>query len=171
MSEHTDNLNPNERAEADRQAVAEVIEKARIAMVTTIDADGSLVSRPLALPDRTFDGTLYFFVPDSSDKADQVRQNPAVNVAIESHGNYLSIAGTGSISKDQTLIDELWNAPVEAWFAGGREDPAVALLAVRAESAELQSIDTPRALALVKYAKAMITDDQPDVGDSTRVEL
>lgn len=171
MSEQNDNLTTEERAEADRQAVAEVIEKAHIAMVTTVDEEGSLVSRPLALQDRDFDGELYFFIPDPSDKADQVRENPAVNVAIESHGNYLSIAGSGSITKDQALIEEFWNAQAAAWFEGGRDDPAVALFAVHAESAELQSTDSPRALAMVKYAKAMIGKDQPDVGDTTRVEL
>lgn len=171
MSEQKENLTADERTQADRQAIAEVIEKARIAMVTTIDEEGSLVSRPLALQDRDFDGDLYFFVPDPSDKTRQVRQNDAVNVAIESHGNYLSIAGSGSITKEQTLIEELWNTHAEAWFDGGRDDPLVALLKVHAESAELQSTDGPLVLAMAKYAKAMVTKDEPDVGDATRVEL
>ncbi|QGN33258.1 pyridoxamine 5'-phosphate oxidase family protein [Microlunatus sp. Gsoil 973] len=171
MSDQNENLTPDERAEADRQAVAEVIENARIAVVTTIEADGSLVSRPLALQQRRFDGDLYFFTPDPTDKTEQVRNNPATNVAIESRGNYLSIAGSASITKDPALIDELWNTAAEAWFESGRDDPAVALLKVHAESAELQAIDTPRPIAAVKYLKAAVTGTQPDVGDATRVEM
>lgn len=171
MSEQGDNLTADERTEADRQAVAEVVEKAQIAVVTTIGDGGSLVSRPLALQVRDFDAELYFFTPDSSDLAEQVRENTAVNVAIESHGNYLSIAGSGSITKDQALIEKFWNVHAEAWFDEGRDDSGVALLKVDAQSAELQSTDGPGPLALVKYAKAMVTKDQPDVGDTTRVEL
>jgi general stress protein 26 len=171
MTDQDENLTPDERAEADRQAVAEVIEKGRIALVTTVDLDGSLVCRPLALQQRTFDGDLYFFTPDPSDKTEQVRRNPATNVAIEARGNYLSVAGSGSIVKDPALIDELWNGAAQAWFEGGRDDPAVALLKVHAESAELQSVDTPRVVAAVKYVKAAITNQQPDVGDATRVEF
>lgn len=148
-----------------------MIGKGRIALVTTLADDGSLVSRPLAMVQRSFDGDLYFFTPDPSDKTEQVRRNPAVNVAIESRGDYLSIAGSATISKDRALIDELWNAGAEAWFEGGRNDAAVALIAVHAESAELQSTDSPKIIAMAKYAKAIITKDQPDVGDSTRLDL
>lgn len=171
MSQQGDNLTADERTEADRQAVAEVIEKAHIAVVTTVGDAGALVSRPLGVQGRDFDGDLYFLVPDSSDLAGQVRQNPAVNVAIESHGNYLSVAGSGSISQDQALIDKFWNVHAEAWFDEGRDDSGVALLKVDAQSAELQSTDGPRPLALVKYAKAVVAEEQPDVGDTTRVEF
>ncbi|HEY9294412.1 MAG TPA: pyridoxamine 5'-phosphate oxidase family protein [Microlunatus sp.] len=164
-------LTAGERTEADRQAVAEVIEKAHIAVLTTIDQDGALVSRPLGLQRRSFDGDLYFFTPDPSDKTEQVRSKPAVNVAIEGHGNYLSVAGTGSIIRDPALIDEFWNSHAAAWFDRGRDDPAVALLKVHVESAELQSVDSPRVVAAVKYAKAAVTKNRPDVGDSTRVEF
>jgi general stress protein 26 len=166
-----ESLNTDERVEADKQAIAEVVERARIAIVTTIADDGSLVSRPLAVQSRAFDGDLYFFSPDPSDKTDQVRRNPAVNVAIESRGDYLSIAGTATITKDRALIDDLWNAGAQAWFERGQDDPSVALIKVQAESAELQSTDTPKIIAMAKYAKAMITKDQPAVGDKTRVDL
>lgn len=77
----------------------------------------------------------------------------------------------GSITKDQDLIEEFWSTHAEAWFDGGRDDPAVAMLRVYAESAELQSTDNPKAVAMVKYAKSMVTKERPDVGDATRVEF
>ena len=171
MSESTEDLTAAERAEADRQAVSEVIENSHVAVVTTIDADGALVSRPLGLLQRDFDGYLYFFVPDPSEKTEQVRAKPATNVAIENRGNYLSIAGSGSIVKDPELIDEFWNSHAAAWFEGGRDDPAVALLKIEAVSAELLSLDSPRIVAAVKYAKAAVTKGQPDLGDRTRVDF
>lgn len=171
MTGQDSELTTDERKSADRQAIADVVEKARIAVVTTISDNGSLVSRPMALQERRFDDDLYFFTPDPSDKTDQVRGNPAVNVAIHAAGSYLSLAGSASVSKDPNLIDELWDAGAAAWFDGGRDDPAVALLVVSADTAELQSIDGPRIVTLAKYAKALITKERPEVGDATRVDL
>ncbi len=151
--------------------MADVLAKSRIAMVTTIDAGGALLSRPLAVLDRPFDGDLYFFTQDPSGKTQQVRDEDQVNVAAEGNGNYVSIAGTASISKDQTLIDELWNVHAAAWFEGGREDPTVALLKVHADSAEVWATDDLKIVSAVKYAKALLTQEQPDVGESTKLEL
>ena len=63
MSDNNENLNAPEQQDADRQAVAEVVEKARIALVTSVQESGALVSRPLAVQERDFDGELYFFTP------------------------------------------------------------------------------------------------------------
>ncbi|MFB9376247.1 pyridoxamine 5'-phosphate oxidase family protein [Kineococcus gynurae] len=153
------------------KAVVDVLSKARFATVTTADADGSLLSRPMALLDKEFDGNLYFFTQDPSDKTAQVRAESHVNVAAEGGGNYVSIAGHASISKDPALIDELWNRHAEAWFDQGREDPSVALLVVDADSAEVWTTENLKVVAAVKYAKAILTGGQPDVGDSARVEL
>lgn len=90
---------------------------------------------------------------------------------IESRGNYLSIAGSASITKESTLIDQLWNAGAQAWFDGGKDDPWVALIKAHAESAELQSSDSPKVLAIAKYAKAMVTKEAPAVGDTSRLDL
>lgn len=164
-------LTDNERAEADRQAVADVIEGAHVAVVTTIAEDGSLVSRPLALLGRPFDGELHFLVPDPSDKTEQVKARDQVNIAIQHAGSHLSIAGTATVTKDQAVIDEVWNPAAEAWFDQGRQDPAVAVLRVVANSAELIALDSSGPVRALKYARAMLTKEQPDVGDATRVKL
>lgn len=153
------------------QQVGELISKARFAFVTTIGPDGRLLSRPLAVLDREFDGDLYFFTAEPSSKTDQVTADQHVNASMQSGDNFLSIAGTASVTRDQTLIDELWSPAASAWFEQGREDPAVALLKVRAESAEYWTVDSPKPVALIKYAKAIITGEQPDVGSSRSVDL
>jgi Pyridoxamine 5'-phosphate oxidase like len=47
-----------------------------------------------------------------------VRINDQVNVAMQIGNDFLSIAGTATVSRDQTMIDELWNRYAEAWFEG-----------------------------------------------------
>ena len=152
--------------------IARLVDKARIAHVTTQTEDGRLVSRPLAVTDRPFDGELYFFTQDPSSKTDQVRVNDQVNVALQvGQDGFLSIAGTASVSKDQTIIDELWNKYAEAWFEDGREDSTVALLKVHADSAEYWTVNDPKVVVMLKYAKAIVTRDQPDIADNESVQL
>lgn len=155
----------------DRTKVAELIKKARVALVTTVGREGRLVSRPLAVLDRPFDGELYFFTADPSEKSTQVALHDQVNVALEAGGAYLSLSGTASITRDAALIDELWNPHAEAWFDHGRDDPAVALLHVHAESAEFWADDNPRAITLIKYAKGLITGERPKLEPSHEVNL
>jgi len=155
----------------DFERVGELIAKARFAFVTTSATDGRLLSRPLAIQEREFDGDLYFFTMAPSAKTEQVAADSQVNVSLQSGDDYLSIAGTASVSRDQGLIDELWNAHAAAWFEQGREDPSVALLKVHAESAEYWTMDSPKPVALLKYAKAIITGEQPDVATNRSVEL
>ena len=155
---------------AEFEQVGKLISKARFAFVTT-NADGRLLSRPLAIQEREFDGDLYFFTEDPSPKTEQVVTDPQVNVSLQSGDNYLSIAGTASVTRDAALIDELWNPYAEAWFEQGREDPAVALLKVHADSAEYWTVDSPKPVALIKYAKAIIKGEKPDVATNESVDL
>ncbi|MFT3834969.1 MAG: pyridoxamine 5'-phosphate oxidase family protein [Micropruina sp.] len=153
------------------EQVGKLISKARFAFVTTSTSDGRLLSRPLAIQERDFDGDLYFFTEDPSPKTEQVSADSHVNVSLQSGDNYLSIAGTASVTRDAALIDELWNPYAEAWFEQGRDDPAVALLKVHADSAEYWTVDSPKPIALIKYAKAMITGERPDVATNVSVDL
>ena len=158
-------------ADDDVARVAELIDNARIVWLTTVDTGGALQSRPLAMLDRPFDGDLYFFTADSSTKSGQLAADEQVNVAFQTGRSYVSLCGRGSLVRDRQLIDELWNVQAEAWFDDGKDDPAVALLRVHADSAEYWELDTPRPLALVRYARAVATGRPPEVGHSTEVEL
>ena len=53
----------------DVRRLAELIKDARFAMLTTVAPDGSLRSRPMATQEVEFDGDLWFFAYDDSDKA------------------------------------------------------------------------------------------------------
>ena len=153
------------------EQVGKLISKARFAFVTTSASDGRLLSRPLAVLERDFDGDLYFFTMDPSPKTDQVSADSHVNASMQCGDDYLSIAGTATVTRDPAMIDDLWNPYAEAWFEQGRDDPSVALLKVHADSAEYWTMDSPKPVSLIKYAKAIITGEQPGVATNKTVEL
>jgi general stress protein 26 len=153
------------------QELRKILDKADIAILTTTNAQGQLVSRPLAIHGKDFDGDLWFFTEDPSPKADEIRANPQVNVSVSTGKGYLSIAGTASLTRDQAKIDELWGPTVSAWFENGRDDPAVALIKVDADTAEYWSMDAPRVVSAVKMVKGLVTGSKPDSGKNEVIDL
>jgi general stress protein 26 len=153
------------------ELIQRILSATRVASVTTRTASGELHSRPLAVIDRPFDGTVWFFTQDPSSKTSDVESDRHVNVAYSDGKEYLSLAGTASVSRDPAMIDELWNPFAEAWFENGREDPTVALLRVDASSAEYWHNDKPAVARVIEVVKSLVTKRQPDVGETGTVEL
>ncbi|WP_139977313.1 pyridoxamine 5'-phosphate oxidase family protein [Nocardioides litoris] len=143
--------------------VAELVDAARICMLTTMTADGRHVSRPMALQDVEFDGDLWFFAYADSDKAHQVQANPQVNVAFsdDKHQAWTSVSGTASLVTDRAKMEELWAAPLEVWFPDGLDTDGITLVKVHAETAEWWEASGSRAKRLVGAVRAAVTGD-PD---------
>lgn len=165
----------NDTEQADRQAREEIVVNQTIRADDTIRPTfGSLLPSDgsgVCLRNRSFDGDLYFFTPDQSDKAWQLADHEQVNVACTSDSDFVSLSGRGRIVHDSELIDQMWNVGAQAWFEQGKDDPQLALAKVTVESAEYWTKDSSRPAALVKYAKAAVSKDQPDVGRNAEVEL
>jgi general stress protein 26 len=155
-----------------RAAISDIVHGARTALLTTVSEDGQLHARPLAVQDKSFHGSLRFLVQDGSEKVEDIARNPHVNVAIESQGGYLSIAGTATVSEDRTVIDELWSPFAEAWFPDGRDDPSIRLLTVEGVSVEYWTQDTGPVGSLVQTLKAALGhQSQPDLGSHGTLEV
>ena len=153
------------------ETIRTIIDAAKVAVLTTTSEQGELHSRPLAVLADEFEGSLWFFTADPSPKSADIARNPQVNVAYADDKGYLSIAGTASIERNQTRIDQLWTPMAEAWFENGKDDPSVALLRVDARSAEYWSTDKPGIVRAFEIAKAIVTKTQPDVGENRTVAL
>jgi general stress protein 26 len=151
--------------------LAELLKKFRIAMLTTVDAEGALTSRPMAVQEAEFDGDLWFFAQRDSTQVGQLRRNSEVGVALSSNSAWVSISGTAEVVDDPAKAKQLWNSAVEAWFPDGPEDPNVLLLKVHADGAEYWDSPGSRVTTLLTYAKAKLTGKRPDVGENERVEL
>jgi general stress protein 26 len=159
-------------SEDELDTIRSIMKDARFATVTTHSNDGELYSRPLAVLNADeFDGTVYFFTQDPSPKTEDVAHDPHVNVAYADGASHVSLSGTASVTRDAGLIDKFWNPWAESWFDNGRDDPTVALLKVDATSIEYWHVDKPAVVRAVEVAKALITKQAPDVGESKTVEL
>ena len=157
----------------DTQKVAGLIRGSKLAMLTTMTPDGTLTSRPMALQEADFDGSLWFFTEHSSRKVTHITAHPQVNVTVSApvSATWVSLTGTATEVDDPARKRKLWNAGVEAWFPDGSDDPNIRLLKVEASSAEYWDSPGGRLATLISFAKAKITGEKYSGGENETVTM
>jgi general stress protein 26 len=149
----------------DEHDVWSVIQKQRIAMLTTEDEEGLLASRPMACLARPEEGKIYF-VTRTDAKVGEIGGSAKVNLGFsDTHKNtYLSVAGTARTSQDRQKLAELWSMFVEAWLPQGPDAPDVALVEVEPVKAKLWDSTSSALIYTGKVLKAVATQTPPDGG-------
>lgn len=166
----TDKATRNEQIEH----LAELIDDIHVCMLTTIDDDGKPWSRPMGVAEVEFDGDLWFFTRDDSEKVTHIRHRPGVGVAFAkpSDQEYVTMAGRASVVDDRQKAEELWSEPLRTWFPDGLDDPHLRLLKVEVERAEYWDSPSSFVVYALGYAKARLTGETPDdLGDHEKVDL
>ncbi|MBA8816838.1 general stress protein 26 [Microbacterium halimionae] len=150
----------------DQKTLAKLIDGFRFAMLTSVQADGSLVAHPLTVQESEFDGDLWFIVAKDSPVASHLHINSQAGVSLSSKDTWVSLTGTATLVDDDAKLKELWTSSTEAWFPGGPEDPNITLLKFNAEGAEYW---TSEGSSIVRAAK-LLAGTRPD-GTNEKVEL
>ena len=160
-------------AQDDIQKLGELIEDIQITMLTTVDEDGSLRSRPMSTQQIEFDGDLWFFTSASAAKVHEVQRNHQVNLAYANPDDqrYVSVSGTSELVRDRAKITELWNPIYQAWFPAGLDDPDLALLKVQVEKAEYWESPSSKVVQLIGFVKAVATGKPYEGGKNEKIEL
>ena len=164
----TNNTEDNENLEVIKKHIHGI----RFAMLTNVQPDGSLTSKPMTTQEVDFDGNVWFFA--NRDSLEQLeRQNANVNVAYSDPGRsvYVSMSGVAEVINDRNKIQELWNPVVEAYFPGGPEDPQVGLLCVQVTQAEYWDAPSSRIVRLFNLVKSVITGKAEDAGHHEKIVL
>jgi len=120
----------------DLQAVAKLLAKLDICMLTTHAEDGTLHGRPMSNNgDVEFDGDSWFFARADSRKIGEIEATPAVELAFidTANGVWVNVEGQASVVRDDVERKrQLWHDDLERWFQDGPEDPEVVLIKVEA---------------------------------------
>ncbi|MCF6377736.1 pyridoxamine 5'-phosphate oxidase family protein [Nocardioides KLBMP 9356] len=154
----------------DRGTVAEIMKETRIAVLTYVSIEGSLVSTPMGMQDFEDPATTWFITERSSDKVRAIEADPRVNVSYSSKAGWVSLSGTAHVSDDRAKLQELWDASAGAFMSGGPEDPDNVLLRIEGDTAEYWE-NPGKVAAAVQMAKGLVTDSELDLGDNDTVQL
>ncbi len=155
---------------AEQEKVRALIKDSRIAMLTTLDPQGRIVSQPMATQDVEPDSDLWFIAERSSEKVANIERDPRVNVSYSSSDSWVSVTGTAEVVNDVAKLEELWNTFTDAWMQGGPENPENVLVRVSADSAEYWDSPGSKVTQVLNLVKAKVTGERFE-GDNRTVDL
>ena len=160
------NVNP------EMQKIADKIKDIKTAMLVTLEDDGCLRSRPMQTL-QINGNDLLFLTGYQSGVSHEIAHDSHVNVsyADESKKVFASLSGKATVSKDQALIDELWQEPFRAWFPKGKEDPNIAVLRVQVDHGEYWDTPSGPVVHVIGYVKSILTGERAKPGDHEKINL
>lgn len=141
-------MNIETQETADLNQLASLIDGMSIAMLSGVERDGSLVSRPMTPLEMDADGALWFFTDARSEKTERLIP---LNLSFsdESHSIYVSISGHGEVVRDREHVKRLWTPYAKPWFLEGPESQHLVLLKFVPHTADYWDAPHSKMLRLV----------------------
>lgn len=156
------------------QKLREMVKDIDFCMLTTMDENGGLHSRPMsANGEIDLNGDLWFFTGVSSHKVSEVANWPKVNVSFADPKDqrYISITGVAHLVRNRKKIEELWKPEFKMWFPEGKHDPEVALLRISLEKAEYWDSPSSTVSYALSSVSSLVTGKQPDFGENKKLNF
>lgn len=151
------------------ETIKELIEGIDTCVIATHTPDGGIVSRPMAVQDRDFDGDLWFMTSRDSDLVEQITADAQVNVTFVGRGTWVSLRGRAELVEDPQRKEELADALTSAFLQADPKSPEAALIQVNTEAGEYWSSEGAK--TMFSMIKARVTGERPDAGKNDTVEL
>ncbi|WP_312676297.1 pyridoxamine 5'-phosphate oxidase family protein [Microbacterium sp.] len=144
--------------------VKELVEDIDFTMLTTADAAGNLVSRPMSTREMDENGDIWFFTSDDTKKVDEVEADHDVGLSyLDAKGmRFVSVAGTARVVHDRAKMEQLYTSSLDIWFEDGLETPGIALLKVTPHETEFWEPAHGKIVMAAGMLKALVTRDTPD---------
>jgi len=167
-------MKPDQTQDENLQKLREMVKDIDFCMLTTLDENGDLHSRPMSANGEIDpNGDVWFFTGVSSHKVSEIGISPKVNVSFADPKNqqYVSITGIAELERDRKKIEELWKPELKMWFPEGKDDPEIALLKVSLEKAEYWDSPSSTAAYALNFVSSLVTGKQPDRGENEKLNF
>ncbi len=145
--------------------VWEIISSIKTGMLNTLTMEDKIHSRPMQVVQDEYEGTLWFFTGNPSEKNMEISNDSDVCVTFSGNDQYLALYGKAQLTKDQNKIDELWNPMVSAWFPEGKESQRCALIKVEIIHGEMWDSNINPFKFVYELGKAKIKNQRPELGE------
>jgi general stress protein 26 len=139
---------------AELTQLSELIEDMRVAMLTTMNDQGALVSRPMAPQEMDASGAIWFLTDQHSSKTKHLDM-VNLNFSDSDDATYVSICGRGEVVHDRAMIDRVWSSFAKPWFPDGKDSPNLALLKFIPQTAEYWDAPHSKMVRMFAYAASI----------------
>jgi general stress protein 26 len=156
------------------EKLLDLIKDIDFCMLTTLDDDGCLRSRPMSTNGKVEEnGDLWFFTYASSHKVTEVNRHHQVNVSFSAPDKqcYVSLCGMAELVRDRAKMQELWKPELKAWFPQELDEPDIGLLKVTATKAEYWDAPAGWVAKTVGFVKAAVTGDRENMTENAKIDL
>jgi general stress protein 26 len=164
---------PSQSSKKSEAHLYEIINDLDICILTTVESNGQLHSRPMGTIDNRDDGAIWFFTDTDGSIPKNLKSNPQVSLGYSNaSGRHATISGKGEIILDRDLIEAKWTEDLKAWFPKGVTDPKIALLKVSPERGEYWDAGSSTLISMLGYLKAKVTGQKADdLAENKKVRL
>lgn len=155
----------------DIHKVIDIIGHHRICMMTAVGADNVLQSWPMTVMKVEDDGELWFFSSIGSGPVEEVGTESQVNLSFTGKNDWLSVHGFAAIITSEPKAREMWSEAAAAFYPDGPESKNLVLIRVRPEGAQYWESPGGAISTVFQWAKARLTGEEIDVGESRTLDL
>jgi general stress protein 26 len=150
--------------------LCDMVKDLSVAMLTTLNPDGELVSRPMSALEMDDDGAFWFFTDAKSGKVEQL-ERLNLSFCSTSKGTYVSISGSGEIVVDQARNEALWTAFARPWFPEGAKSADLVLIKVTPDAAEYWDAPGSKMVGLFAMAVSAVAGKPIGLGEHEKLDL
>ena len=163
-------MSQNDSQSDDFRKVTQIIEQHPVCMFTSAGSEG-LLSHPMTVVKVEDDGELWFLSSVDSTPVDDISGEPEVNLTVTNKDQWLSVRGSAAVITSEPKARELWNAAADAFYPDGPDSKNLVLIRVRPDGAQYWEAPGGAISIIFNWAKARISGERIDAGDSHTVEL
>ena len=129
--------------------------------------------RPMSTLKVDDDGFLYFFSSARSAKNKAVEDKDTVQLLYTNPQKFefMDVYGSATVTRDMTLIDELWEDIHTAWFPEGKDDPTLTVIIVKPEMGYYWDTKAGVMVSFLKIITAAATGKTMDGGIEGELSL
>lgn len=149
----------------------DVIERVKVAMLTTHSADG-LRARPVEPRPERAAGVIWIITDLRSAKEHEIEAEHDIGLTfIDADQNaYLSLTARAQVRRDHAKAAEVWKSTDSMWWHGP-DDPNVCVLRVTPLTAELWDGPASKAVAAFEFVKSRLTGKPPHLGENRKITV
>jgi general stress protein 26 len=146
------------------EKIKELAKEADMCLFVTALTQLPLSARPMSTQDIDDEGNLWFFSTKSSEKNDEIKKDPRVQLFYSNKGasEYLSIYGKAEIIHDIEKAKQLWSPMVKTWFPQGPDDPELTIIKVQPSEAYYWDTKSHKLVAFLKIIAGAVLGKEMD---------